>query len=543
MYAPEKEFTVYCTACYQSDKWDPLSYGRSYDFSKPFFAQFAELMRIVPRHALYQDFAEGSEYSNWAVYLKNSYLIFGGHHYEDTAYAAQSFFLRDCADVDFCKKSEQCYGSIHLRQCNSVRFSSFSEDCADSWFLYGCRNCHHCVGCTNLRNASYCIFNERYTKEEYERKVAALALDTYAGAEAVRAEAARRSLAYPRKYAWVRNAVHSSGDDLDQVKNCRDCFSVSESENCRYSFFIPGDAKDAYDLDHCGLGIELTYELMSGFGNSRVRFGNRIYYCHDVTYSDDCHHSANLIGCAGLRKKDYCILNRQYTREEYEALAPKIIAHMNEVPYAQEMRNENGEMRKIEYRYGEFFPPSLAPFAYNETVAQEYFPTDKESAKASGFGWRKPDERHYAATVSPENLPLRANDAPDGITAQIITCETGSDASRGRSPDPQASGCTTAFRIIPAELQLLKKLGVSLPRRCPNCRHYERLARRNPLRLWHRACDCNRKPSVVGRESQYVNTAPHAHGAERCPNEFETSYAPERPEIIYCESCYQHEVS
>ena len=109
MYAPEKEFTVYCTACYQSDKWDPLSYGRSYDFSKPFFAQFAELMRIVPRHALYQDFAEGSEYSNWAVYLKNSYLIFGGHHYEDTAYAAQSFFLRDCADVDFAPMQQRAF--------------------------------------------------------------------------------------------------------------------------------------------------------------------------------------------------------------------------------------------------------------------------------------------------------------------------------------------------------------------------------------------------------------------------------------------------
>ena len=31
-------------------------------------------------------------------------------------------------------------------------------------------------------------------------------------------------------------------------------------------------------------------------------------------------------------------------------------------------------------------------------------------------------------------------------------------------------------------------------------------------------------------------------GGGKCTNEFETSYAPERPEIVYCESCYQKEV-
>jgi hypothetical protein len=34
----------------------------------------------------------------------------------------------------------------------------------------------------------------------------------------------------------------------------------------------------------------------------------------------------------------------------------------------------------------------------------------------------------------------------------------------------------------------------------------------------------------------------HFHGKEKCKVEFETSYAPERPEIIYCEKCYQREV-
>ena len=42
---------------------------------------------------------------------------------------------------------------------------------------------------------------------------------------------------------------------------------------------------------------------------------------------------------------------------------------------------------------------------------------------------------------------------------------------------------------------------------------------RGPVKLWHRKC---------------MNKG--------CNNEFETSYAPERPEIVYCESCYNQEV-
>jgi len=70
-------------------------------------------------------------------------------------------------------------------------------------------------------------------------------------------------------------------------------------------------------------------------------------------------------------------------------------------------------------------------------------------------------------------------------------------------------------------------LNLPLPRLCPNCRHYQRLAQRNPLKLWHRQCMCKKEN--------------HEHNG-KCEVEFETSYAPERPEIIYCERCYQQEV-
>ncbi|MFA6393122.1 MAG: hypothetical protein WCW54_03495, partial [Candidatus Paceibacterota bacterium] len=68
-------------------------------------------------------------------------------------------------------------------------------------------------------------------------------------------------------------------------------------------------------------------------------------------------------------------------------------------------------------------------------------------------------------------------------------------------------------------LELYKKLNLPLPHFCHNCRYYQRLNLENPRKLWHRKCM-----------------------KEGCSNEFETSYAPDRPEIVYCERCYQNEV-
>ncbi|MBI4059642.1 hypothetical protein HY406_01100, partial [Candidatus Giovannonibacteria bacterium] len=113
--------------------------------------------------------------------------------------------------------------------------------------------------------------------------------------------------------------------------------------------------------------------------------------------------------------------------------------------------------------------------------------------------------------------------------------------------------CTEAYKIIPQELQFLRRMNLPLPRLCPNCRHYQRIKQRNPLKLWHRKCQC---AGLTSENRVYQNTASHPHHMElppsvgtptakhvgACPNEFETTYAPERPEIVYCEKCYLAEV-
>jgi len=224
--------------------------------------------------------------------------------------------------------------------------------------------------------------------------------------------------------------------------------------------------------------------------------------CMNIYYSDNCVGSSNLFGCVGLKKNSYCILNRQYSKQEYEELVEKIKQHMNDMPYT----DAKGRV----YKYGEFFPPELSPFAYNETIANEHFPLSKDEAQEQGYKWRDQEKRSYQITLRANDLPQDIRELSDNITDEIIECE---DASQS------VCGCTTAFRILEKDLEFYRRFNIPLPRLCPNCRYKKRFLRRNPLKLWHRKC---------------MN--------QGCTNEFETSYSPDRPEIVYCEKCYQQEV-
>jgi len=230
--------------------------------------------------------------------------------------------------------------------------------------------------------------------------------------------------------------------------------------------------------------------------------------------------SSNMFGCANIRNKQYCILNKQYTKEEYQELKAKIIRDMDEKPY----RDKLGRI----YKYGEFFPAELGLFGYNESYASDFFPLIREQAEKQGFSWYNPAPNPHKPTITSENIPDSINDVSDSILKEIIEC----------------GECKKPFRVMPAELDLLRRFNLPIPRKCPNCRYKERFSRINPPRLYHGACQCNGEESEKRTEESgiYKNATTHFHNFSHCPNEFETSYAPDRPDIVYCESCYQNEV-
>jgi hypothetical protein len=76
-----------------------------------------------------------------------------------------------------------------------------------------------------------------------------------------------------------------------------------------------------------------------------------------------CHHCQDCFSCIGLKNKQYCIFNKQYTKAEYE----KTVAHL-----IKKMQTD-GER-------GEWFPKEFSPFAYNESFAHFYDQATEQDA-------------------------------------------------------------------------------------------------------------------------------------------------------------------
>ena len=522
IYHQERPYIVYCRDCWLSDKWNPMDYGHNYDFSIPFFTQFKSLQKSVPRMNLYRDNFVLSDYCNYGLDFKECYLLFGGKGNERIYFGNQVVGSRDSLDIAFSEKIEFSYENFECQRTNKLFFSHHSSDCVDSSYLIDCRNCMNCFGCVSLVNKQHCIFNKQYSKEEYQNIIKFMDLGSYSGHIENLKKLRELELKIAHRYARIYKSTNSDGDDLSEVRNTHNSFSSSQAEDSKYLFFCRNGTKDCYDTSFQGFNAELLYEIAHGFAGSNTAFSIRNLHNQNTYYSEECQNCLNVFGCEGLRKKQYCILNKQYTKEEYEELVPKIIQHMNDMPY----EDSKGRV----YKYGEFFPLELSPFAYNETIAQEYFPLTKEGALGQGYMWEDRETKNYKIEIENKDIPDHIKDVAEDIENKVIACEHG-----GKCKDQ----CTEAFKIIPDELKFYKRMNLPLPRLCPNCRHYERLKQRNPLKLWHRRCQCAGGKSDNGI---YANTISHLHGADHCPVEFETSYAPDRPEIVYCEKCYQQEV-
>ena len=505
IYSDDKPLTVYNREYWWGDGWDAYSYGKEYDFSKPFLQQFKELIAAVPWPSLMNWNAINSDYCNCTSDNKNCYLVFGGDFNEDCAYGTFNMHSRDSQDLYLVDKCDLCYECTDCQECYKVRFSQYSKSCSDGMFLYDCVNCNNCVGCVGLRNKSNCILNQQYTKEEYEKAVASLMLNTRSGIDEMRKSFEAFKLQFPHKFAHILKSVGCTGDNITNGKNCINCFDLEGgAEDLKDVFLSGGNLSDSRNMSHAGHGSELLYDSFGVFSGCRnVAFSIYQASSIDTTYSYNSPSSSNVFGCVGLKKGSYAILNKRYSKEDYEALVPKIIAHMDAMPYT--------DAQGREYKFGEFFPPELSPFGYNETIAFDYFPLTKEEALAKGYKWKEKEEKTYVVTMPVENIPDTTGEISEEILKEVIEC-----AHKGSCEGHQ---CSKAFRVIASEILFYKRLGLPIPNLCPNCRHYRRLRSRNPMKLWHRKCM-----------------------KETCQNEFETSYAPERPEIIYCENCYQSEI-
>lgn len=491
MYSPDKPYTVYDQSVWWSDEWDPLEYGQEFDFSKSFFEQYLELQKKVPRMSLNNISAENSDYCNLAFNNKDSYLIFTADYNEKSAYLRFSDKNFQCFDCDYTYESTECYECLDTEKGNRCLYCWKCYNSSNLFFCYNMIGCQDCIGCCNLRNKKYFIFNKQYSKDEFEKLKNSFEFQKYSGVLRFKKDFEEFLKSQPHKYIDVLNCENSLGDNLRGCKNVYQCYNCKELEDCKYMincYF----AKDCYDWDFVGLqGSTHCHEMVSSAFHM-----NNCHFCancwegdSNLFYSELCLSSKNLFGCIGLRHKENCILNKQYSEKEYEGLVAKIIEHMQKP-------SPDGQVGE----WGEFFPQAVSTFSYNETVAHEYFPYSKEEVLKKGLRW-KDDESEDSYKGPRVEIPDDINGAEEELCRKILICN--------ETEKP--------YKIIPQEFEFCKKLKIPLPRIHWMKRHKNRMAQRNPWMLWGRKCD-------------------------KCGKELMSTYKPGRTEPIYCEECYKKEI-
>lgn len=461
------------------EKWDVINPWIS------FLESFAELMTRTPFQASYvTENSLNSQFGNHTGEMKDCYLVFASWASEGVYYWAHLNDVHHSIDIEGGLTLHNSYQAIGWESCHDISYSMNCSNCSLSSFLFDCQNCEYCFMCYNLRGKKYHIENVEYSPEEYKKKVAQMRKDLFLSGwkwlTPIRDKAIKRNMN-------LISCENSFGDGLKNTQNCYDAYFIVEAKDCKYIENGALWAYDSYDGYGVGASMSLAYEVIDTWANSlQAWFTTVCHGCNHTYYSFNCYNSSHLFGCIGLRNKEYCILNKQYSKEEYEKYVSQIVTLMQEA----------GE-------WGEFFPSSMSPFGYNETVAHEYFPLTKEEAKERWYNWSDYEAPFpkVEKIIPASKLPDDISQIPDDVLNWAIECEV------TKKP----------FKILKQELEFYRAHDIPLPKHHPEVRHIERMRLKNPRKLFDRKCD-------------------------KCAKDMKTTYRADSKDRVFCEACYDKEI-
>ena len=449
IYSPDKPYKVYERDYRWSDNRDPMKNSSTPNGN--FYKEFSSLLLKTPvinSFVIDNNNDLNSAYTNHLLNPKNSYLCFNSLNIENCMYMREWEGSKDCINCDYvihcenCHDCVQCFDSYNMKNCLYCSWCSFCDSCEN------CTNCHNCFNCYDLENKSYCINNEQYSKEEYNKVV------NHA-----------KKIKKPRSIIWCaqKSCDWCYGSNLT---NCSNCAFISESYDCKNAKYCNRQLELENCIDLQGSCEQFTIEWISTAHSYHWWFMTYWSWNKESRYYVYCYDCSNIFGCVWLKRKQYCIYNKQYSKEEYNKIVPEIIA----------------QMIRDKQRW-EFFDPQLSYYGYNETIAMEYFPLTKEEAIKR---WYKRSDYESPApkvekTVLWRNLPKqwckiikeKKPEILEKILNYAVICEV--------SKKP--------FRITKQEIDFYIKHDIPLPTKHPDVRHQERIDRKDPIVMHLIHCD------------------------------------------------------
>ena len=121
--------------------------------------------------------------------------------------------------------------------------------------------------------------------------------------------------------------MRSYGNYFYRNKNSYLLFDALGNEDSSY-MFDAYHSKTCFDITQSSEN-QLSYEVTDSASLFNCHHMVWCAYCQDSAYLFDCSNVSHCLGCVGINRKDeYCILNRKFSKEEYERISKEILADL-----------------------------------------------------------------------------------------------------------------------------------------------------------------------------------------------------------------------
>lgn len=291
--------------------------------AETFYKELQYLIDTIPKSPTKTTNCENCEYANSISNSKNIFFGFDSASCEDSMYIADSFDCKDVIDCDYAVSSELCYESVDPFKAYNCDYMSYCANIRDSSYCHWCWRSNDLFGCVNLVGKSFCVFNRQLTEQDYRQAVAYYRKWPAEKILGIVEDLKKRYPVTQTIEAFNENTTY--GNYIHYNKNCYMCFDAAHDEDSAY-LYDTFDAKICFDMTYTVDNSQASYEVVSSlriFNSEYVLFSKN---CIDSSYLFNCLDVKNSLGCVNLAHKQYCILNRQFTKEDYERISKDIKA-------------------------------------------------------------------------------------------------------------------------------------------------------------------------------------------------------------------------
>jgi len=458
---PELWVPVYTNAAWASDDWECTDFGIERDAEGSVFEKINQLARSVP----YQDMigsltntTTNALYTNYTADITDSYMVFDAHTINKCYYLTKARRCDDCVDghgLMDCRRCYECIDSQWLMKCGWAQQCSHCRDC---WWMLDCHNCESCIWCVWQSHKQYCIFNQQATKEQFE-EFREKCIASWRNIDETKQR--KTLIAEDRDLpATVTNSswIHES-TDIEWSQDLRWCSEMSEAQDC---------------FDVCSYwhkSFLMTNSAQVGRFSHHIWMSSTVWKSEHLLYCIDTKKCSHCFGCVNMKGKQYCIFNKQYTKEEYEEIVPQLIEQMQD-----------------DWVWWEWFPSTCCLFPYNDSKANEVYPIAKvidsewnvlvENLEWSGIVTVEDSQAFISKAVldlwweQKISLLWRMKDSEVNIPKETKTVESKDLASLQSDISLEELSRLVVlwertgrpYRFVKGELLIYKALGVPLPR-------------------------------------------------------------------------------